>query len=241
MSVQQRLEEAVLAINGARARRARRRPHRRRRSCAGAGRPCRSRRATGASIGCATRSTPICSRSPIAVRRRARGRRDFRGALLGDPSALSLCDRQSPRAPDRDARPGLARKAPRSTPTPCMRPRSRSSAATTSRPFAPPNVRPIRRSARWSGSTCAATATASRSSPAPAVFLHNQVRSMAGSLEHVGTRQMERRRSAPTRSRRKTVRAADRSRRRTGSISSPWIIERERRYVLARLKRGSRP
>ena len=69
----------------------------------------------------------------------------FRRAQLGGAPALSLSHRQPPRPTWRStaAAPGGCRA--RSMSRRCTRPRSGSSASTTSRPSAPPNARPSRR------------------------------------------------------------------------------------------------
>ena len=73
-----------------------------------------------------------------------------------------------------------------STPRRCTTPRNASSASTISRHSAPPSARRSRRSKRSIGSTCSREGedvivrTSARS------FLHNQVRSMVGSLAFVG-------------------------------------------------------
>ena len=134
---------------------------------------------------CATRSTRICGRirwRPVGGKRRRR----FRRALLGGAAALSLSHRQPPRRSRARAAaaPGGCRAG--SMPRRCTPPRSAWSASTTSRPSAPPNARPNRRRRRSTGSTCRATATRSTIVASARSFLHNQVRSMVGSLVLVG-------------------------------------------------------
>ena len=84
------------------------------------------------------------------------------------------------------ARPRLAGAAPARCRRRCTTPRSGSSASTTSPPSARPNARPNRRRRRSTGSTCRARGDEIHVTAVARSFLHNQVRSMVGSLVLVG-------------------------------------------------------
>ena len=82
---------------------------------------------------------------------------------------------------------GRAWRVPRrSTPTRCTPPRSGWSASTTSPRSAPPNARPNRRRRRSTSSTSSRDGDDVRIVTSARSFLHNQVRSMVGSLVLVG-------------------------------------------------------
>ena len=170
------------------ARRAWRRAHRRRRACAGAGRPMsistrdwredRLRDALNAHLRPGPdRRAGDAQRGDDFEARFSAIRRHYRYVIRNRRAPLTL-----------QTRPRLARRSAASMRRRCTRPRRRSSAGTTSRPFA---------STRMSGQFAGAHAGAARCARAMGdiieivtcarSFLHNQVRSLAGSLEHVGS------------------------------------------------------
>ena len=191
-----------------------RRPHRRRRACARPGRACRSRQATGDTDTVRDALNAHLRPHPVAVLSAEKVADGFRRALLGDASGtISIASSTGgPISRSSAAAPGACRAG--STPRRCTRPRSGSSASTTSPRSARPNARPNRRRRRSTGSTCRATATRCTSPPSARSFLHNQVRSMVGSLVLVGDGKW-RPRISPARSPPATARPAGRWRRRT--------------------------
>ena len=123
---------------------------------------------------------------PVAVLSAERSRADFdaRRSAVRRHYLYRIANRRA-RSRAR-ARPGLAGAAPARRRRRCTRPRSGWSASTTSPRSARPNARPSRRKRRSTGSTSRASADEIHVSAVARSFLHNQVRSMVGSLALVG-------------------------------------------------------
>ena len=182
------------SFSGETATRARGRPHRFRRACAGAGRALRSGEGVGALP--RARGDELSPEAGAGRRARLRGGR----ATISTPAIAPLRATTATASCRAAHRPCLIATGSggcpsRSMPTPWRRPRPLSWAATTSRPFARPNARRTRRcrtldrlDVKRRGEEIIVEASA-RS------FLHNQVRSMVGSLKLVGEGKWTRARS----------------------------------------------
>ncbi len=116
----------------------------------------------GMRASCATRSTPICGRIRSPSSRQRRPRKP--STRVSPPSSATISTASSiaaPTLPSSAVAPGGSCGC--STPRPCSRRRSGSSAGTISRLSATSNARPNRRSRRSTSSTCIACATTSTS------------------------------------------------------------------------------
>ena len=181
---------------------------------------------TGTPTPCATRSMRICGRIPVAVLAAEKVAGRLRRALLGDQAALPLSHRQPPRRPRARARPRLARAAPARCTRRCTRPRSGSSASTTSRPSASTECQaksPVKTLDRLDVDARRRRDRASTRRRARSCT--HQVRSMVGSLVLVGEGKWSADDLAAALAARDRA-ACGRSRRRRGFIWCAWTTER---------------
>ena len=109
---------------------------------------------------------------------------DARFSAIGRHYLYRIVNRRSPLA--LEAKKAWWVTQGRSTPRRCTSPRKRWSAGTTSPPSARCNARPRARSRRSTGSTSTRNGEAIEIRASARSFLHNQVRSMVGSLKRVG-------------------------------------------------------
>ena len=109
---------------------------------------------------------------------------DARFSAVGRHYLYRIVNRRSPLALEAKKAWWVAQR--RSMPRRCMRPRKRWSAGTTSPPSGRCNARRRARSRRSTGSTSTRNGEAIEIRASARSFLHNQVRSMVGSLKRVG-------------------------------------------------------
>ena len=215
-TVQGVLTAAIEALSGEKDHGAGRRAHRCRRARARPGGACRSRQGLGHRHRPRRAQRASAPASGGGAGGRAGGGR-FQRAHLGDQAALPLSHRQPPRRSDARRRPRLARAAP-------ARCRGDARGRAAPRRQARLHHLPLHRMPGQVAGEDARPLDVERDgdevnvSASARSFLHNQVRSMVGSLVAGRRGQMERRRSRRARSPRATAPPAARWRRRTGFI-----------------------